>query len=100
LLHPADALQNLREISRLNNAARLCITTPNAFSITGFFAAAEGNELVHPEHYYYFSPTTLSKLLVDTGFSMVDLRLYSSRELLNSPGITHHGLIAICEPRI
>ena len=99
LLHPADALANLRKICSLNKGAKLCITTPNAFSITGFFAALEGNEVVHPEHYYYFSPSTLKKLLNDTGLSLLELKLYSSANLLQSPGLTHHGLIAICQPR-
>lgn len=97
LLAPARALTNLKRVCCLNEGAKLCITVPNAFSILGFYTAIDGIELVHPGHYYYFSPFTLRKLLNDIGFSKVDLQLYSSADLVRSPGITKHGVIAICD---
>jgi 2-polyprenyl-3-methyl-5-hydroxy-6-metoxy-1,4-benzoquinol methylase len=96
LLHPALALGNLREICRLNGGAKLCITTPNAYSVMAFFVSVTGDELVHPDHYFYFSPATLRKLVQDTGFKMEDLQLYASPGFLTSPGLTKHGLIALC----
>lgn len=98
LLRPADAMANLRRICQLNPGARLCVTTPNAYSVMGFFTALSGNELVHPDHYFYFSPATLTKLLRDTGFTDIELSLYTSQALRGSPGITKHGLIALCSP--
>lgn len=98
LLRPADAMASLRKICQLNPGARLCVTTPNAYSVIGFFTALSGNELVHPDHYFYFSPATLAKLLRDTGFTNIELRLYTSQALLGSPGLTKHGLIAMCSP--
>jgi hypothetical protein len=96
LANPGLALANLKQICKLNAGARLCITTPNAFSIAGLMAALRNYELVHPEHYYYFSPTTLRKLLLDTGFLNIELMLYASSNLINSPGLSKHGLIALC----
>jgi hypothetical protein len=98
LLRPAEAMANLRQICLRNPGSRLCVTTPNAYSVMGFFAALSGDELVHPDHYFYFSPTLLKKLLTDTGFAQIELRLYSGPELLGSPGLTKHGLIAVCAP--
>ncbi len=96
LLHPGLAMENLRQICLLNKGAQLCITTPNAYSVMAFFTAVGGDELVHPDHYFYFSPSTLRKLVRDTGMQMTDLQLYASESLLNSPGLTKHGLIALC----
>lgn len=96
LLHPATAMANLRQICRLNPGSQLCITTPNAYSVMAFFTAVAGDELVHPDHYFYFSPTTLRKLVRDTGFQMTELWLYSDERLMGSPGITKHGLVALC----
>jgi len=97
LLHPGAAMANLREICRRNPGSKLCITTPNAFSLLAFFTAVGGNELVHPDHYYYFSPMTLRKMVLDTGFKLDEMRLYAEpAHFITSPGITKHGLIALC----
>lgn len=97
LLYPTQALQNLKNLCILNNNAKVLITVPNAFSMYGFYAAMNGIEIVHPNHYFYFSPITLKKLLNDTGFTNIRLLLYNSPSL-NSKGITQNGLIAICSP--
>jgi 2-polyprenyl-3-methyl-5-hydroxy-6-metoxy-1,4-benzoquinol methylase len=97
LLYPAAAMANLLRICQLNPRARLCITVPNAYSAMAFFTALCGDELVHPDHYYYFSPMTLGKLIRDTGFMLGELYQYGDRMTLGSPGITKHGLIALCE---
>jgi 2-polyprenyl-3-methyl-5-hydroxy-6-metoxy-1,4-benzoquinol methylase len=98
LANPGLALANLRRICELNPQSQLCITTPNAFSVACFLSAIRDFELVHPDHYYYFSPTTLRKLLLDSGFRNIDLSFYAhSNYLKNSPGLTKHGLIALCD---
>lgn len=96
LANPGMALGNLRQICKLNAGARLCITTPNAFSVACFLSAIRDYELVHPDHYYYFSPMTLRKLVADSGFSNIELFLYTSPKLFNSPGLSKHGVIALC----
>jgi len=95
LINPGIALMNLHRISLANNRAQVCITVPNAFSRTGYAAALRGVELVHPDHYYYFSPITLQKILSDSGF--INIKIYFYNHFAgDSPGITHHGLIALC----
>jgi 2-polyprenyl-3-methyl-5-hydroxy-6-metoxy-1,4-benzoquinol methylase len=96
LINPGLALANLRQLCQLNPGAKLCITTPNAFSVAAFLSAIRDYELVHPDHYFYFSPTTLRKLLTDSGFSNIELLLYSGGYLFKSPGLSKHGVIALC----
>jgi len=95
LLNPGIALNNLRNLCEINSA-KLIITTPNAFNSAGFVAALIGNEVVHPEHYYYYSPVTLKRLLSDCGFKDIDISFYSGANTASSPGITFPGLIAEC----
>jgi SAM-dependent methyltransferase len=97
LANPGLALGNLRQICKLNGGAKLCITTPNAFSVAAIMAAVRDYELVHPEHYYYFSPCTLRRLLTDSGFSNIELGFYSGYQRLNPPGLSKNGVIAVCD---
>jgi hypothetical protein len=96
LLNPGIALTNLLTMSRLNGNCEVCITTPNALYVGSFLPALFGREIVHPEHYYYYSPQTLSRLLADTGFADIRLAFYSDRNTLATPGLTKAGLIALC----
>lgn len=95
LLDVGSALKNLYHICEVNNA-KLCITVPNAFFIMGFCAAISGREIVHPNHYYYFSPSTLFKLLSDTGFKNIQIDFYISSDMKNMPGLVKNGIIATC----
>jgi hypothetical protein len=68
LRNPGLALGRLRALSANNPGCVLLTTVPNAFSTVGFVAASRGFELVHPEHYAYYSPVTLRNLLAAHGF--------------------------------
>lgn len=97
LPNPGMALVHLGNILDVNPGSLLVITVPNAFSKEHFAAAASSVEMVHPDHYYYFSPITLKKLLKDSGFVNVEIGLYSHTEnIQNSIGITSNGIIAVC----
>lgn len=93
---PVQALRCLRRLCDNNKETTLCVTVPNAYYAGVFLRALEGDEIVHPEHYYYFSPATLRKLLSDAGFAIVDLALYASKDSSTLPGITKNGVIALC----
>jgi hypothetical protein len=97
LANPGLALANLKQICQLNPGSRLCITTPNAFSVAGLMAAVRDYELVHPDHYYYFSPCTLRKLLTDSGFSNIELSFYTGYRRLVPPGLSQNGVMALCD---
>lgn len=91
---PLRALRNLNRVCLANERSVLCVTVPNAMSAVGFYAALRGYEMVHPDHFCYFSPNTLSRLLVSAGFRNIDMSLYTGS--VRSPGITQHGVIALC----
>lgn len=97
LPNPSRALENLKRILQLNPKSSLLVTVPNAYSKEHFAAAANGIESVHPDHYYYFSPVTLKKIITDAGFSSVEIYLYSHKAIhLKAPGITNNGVMALC----
>lgn len=55
----------------------IVITTPNALSIKTLFFPLVGTEVVHPDHNFYYSPTTLTTLLTKHGFGVTEVALYS-----------------------
>lgn len=96
LKNPGIGADNLRRICEVNEGCTLCVTVPNAFAMLGIIAVLNGTELVHPEHYAYYSPITLRNLLRDHGFTTVDIKLYATDPaLLDSPGVTASGVIAL-----
>jgi len=57
--------------SLMQPCTKLLITTPSAFSLKRFVAWSLGNkEHVHPDHCYYFSPSTLTQLLNRSGLKL------------------------------
>lgn len=96
--NPGQALEHLRQVCLKSAGAKLCVTVPNAYYAGSFLRALDGDEIVHPEHYYYFSPATLRKLLCDAGFTVLEMALYGSRDSSVLPGITKNGVIAVCQP--
>jgi hypothetical protein len=95
--NPLAVLNNLNKILQCNPNSKLILTVPNSFSILGFFYAMQGYENVHPDHYFYFSPYTIERILRDTGFQILEMYLYSSEDFKESPGITKHGVIVVCQ---
>lgn len=97
--NPALALENLRRVCLATNA-KLVITVPNAFALTGVVEAAAGSEIVHPDHFFYFSPATLSRLVTCCGFVVDDILLYCQRSEDEHPGLTAAGVICVCKPTL
>jgi hypothetical protein len=97
LKNPGNGLAHLHTICAANPASKLVVTVPNAFSVLFFGAAVNGHEIVHPDHYYWFSPVTLKKLLVTYGFREIEIRIgVSNNNMISTPGITGTSVIAIC----
>lgn len=61
-----------------SNHTLVVLTTPNALSIKTLFFPLARTEAVHPDHNFYYSPTTLRTLLGKYGFRVTDIGLYSS----------------------
>jgi len=74
----AEVLEHLSNPGRFLDGAHtvlkpggvLIITAPNAFWSHGIAFSALRMESVHPDHNYYFSPTTLKTLLGKHGFAV------------------------------
>jgi 2-polyprenyl-3-methyl-5-hydroxy-6-metoxy-1,4-benzoquinol methylase len=57
----------------MRTSTKLLITTPSAFSVKRFISfALAGAEHVHPDHCYYFSPSTLKQMLGRSRLKMND----------------------------
>ncbi|MCX6175442.1 MAG: methyltransferase domain-containing protein [Ignavibacteriales bacterium] len=70
------ALQKIYEfIRKTNPQTKLIITTLNVHNFIFRFTDAFLNiERVHPDHYYYFSHHTLTKLITDNGYIITDFK--------------------------
>lgn len=90
---PGKACKRLYEIAQLNNA-RVIITVPNAFNNLCFNYALQGVEFIHPDHFHYYSPLTLTNLLKYAGFKNIDISFYTADLTKPEEGITKFGIIA------
>ena len=72
------ALDSIALLMRSNT--ELLITTPSAFSLKRFAAWSLGNtEHVHPDHCYYFSPSTLQQILSRSGLKVEEYGFFMWR---------------------
>jgi glycosyltransferase involved in cell wall biosynthesis/2-polyprenyl-3-methyl-5-hydroxy-6-metoxy-1,4-benzoquinol methylase len=70
------ALDNIRSSGFRGD---ILISTPNAYSYRAIHAIGQKVELIHPDHNYWFSPTTLRVLLDKHGFEISRLVMYYNR---------------------
>lgn len=61
----------------------IVITVPNAFRSENFIGAIKNREVINSDHRYWFTPFTLSKVLVLAGFKKPELSLVSSMPITN-----------------
>lgn len=100
--NPGLALGNLRASGFDGD---ILITTPNAFSRAVAIGIEQGVEIVHEDHNFWFSPTTLKSLLNKYGFQIKEMLLYfwptddpigrELREILPTKPYLAEGIIAI-----
>lgn len=69
--HVGDVVAFLRSMRRYRFKT-LIVVTPNLFRARNFLSSGE---LINTDHRYWFSPYTLSKVLVDAGFTPVGVEL-------------------------
>jgi 2-polyprenyl-3-methyl-5-hydroxy-6-metoxy-1,4-benzoquinol methylase len=66
--------------SLMGSATILLITTPSAFSLKRSVVWSLGNtEHVHPDHCYYFSPSTLHQILLRSGLKVEEYGFFMWR---------------------
>lgn len=96
LKNPQIALKKLKQIGEFSGAT-IIITVPNVFAPLGIIEAVANKELIHPDHYYYFSPFTLKKLLESAGFNEIEILLTGNNISRLFPGILKPGIMAIAK---
>jgi 2-polyprenyl-3-methyl-5-hydroxy-6-metoxy-1,4-benzoquinol methylase len=72
--HVGDVVTFLKSMRRYR-FKKLVIATPNAFRLRNVFSSGE---LINTDHRYWFTPYTLSKVLVDSGYTPQLLELCHS----------------------
>lgn len=71
---PVDFLRTLRQRPGLQNA-KCIVTVPNAFYYKNFKNALKQIENINSDHRYWFTPYTLSKVLVMAGWQVEEIQL-------------------------
>ncbi|BCS88042.1 methyltransferase domain-containing protein [Pseudodesulfovibrio sediminis] len=75
---PVSFMRTLRGRPGLENA-KCIITVPNAFHYKNFKKALKQYEDINSDHRYWFTPYTLSKVLVMAGWEVEDVQLTQDR---------------------
>lgn len=76
LSNPGLFLDAIRPLLK-KPSSRLVLTTINAYSAYRFvYALLTGGEMVHPEHVYYFSFSTIKRLLSQHGYEIENFAFY------------------------
>jgi len=89
--NPVDFLDRLRRRPGLENA-KCIITVPNAFHYKNFKKALKHFEDINSDHRYWFTPYTLSKVLVMAGWEVEDIQLTQDRAFGFFPPIPYYLL--------
>src|SRR5439155_18644754 len=76
LSNPGRFLENIKRVLTTSNAT-LLLTTVNAYCAYRYaYCVLTRRESVHPEHVYYFSKSTLTRLLTVHGYEIVEFAFY------------------------
>src|SRR5207245_1099000 len=74
LENPGRFLRSVQMLMR--PGTELIVTTINAYCFFRFIYYLLGNEMVHEDHNYYFSPKVLRKLITRCGLDVVEFKHY------------------------
>ncbi|KPL24179.1 MAG: hypothetical protein AMJ75_04295 [Phycisphaerae bacterium SM1_79] len=80
LPNPGLCLENIAGV--MDRQSILLVTVPNAFSLRNFFLVLLRNrERIRADHNYYFSYTTIKRLLTSSGFMIVNILACSDLQI-------------------
>jgi len=69
--NPVAFLKAIKE--KLTNVDKIVLTTPNALRLNNFMFALKNIECVNTDHRFWFTPFTLSKIVIDAGFEIENI---------------------------
>lgn len=75
--------------------SRLVLTTPNAYRLQNFLTPFSGNELIHPDHTAWHSPSTVRVLLERSGWRVDRIGYYQNPRGARGAGPVALGLNAL-----
>lgn len=70
--NPVNFLETINKKFK-NNATKIIVTVPNAFSIHNNYYIKKGIENINTDHRYWFTPFTLMKVLTKSGYQVEEL---------------------------
>lgn len=70
--NPVSFLQAIRK-RFMHNTESIILTTPNAFRWNNFINAFKHVEVINTDHRFWFTPFTLSKIVIDSGYTIKNL---------------------------
>lgn len=70
--NPVAFLKNLHDKFK-NNTDRIIITAPNVYNLSNAKRIRKNLEVINTDHRYWFSPYTLTKVIMESGFSDCEL---------------------------
>jgi len=84
--NPVNFLMAIKENFK-GNVGKIILTTPNAFRWNNFMNSFKNKEVINTDHRFWFTPYTLSKIVSDAGYKIIDLKYvehgrFSRREII------------------
>ncbi|MHB0993296.1 MAG: methyltransferase domain-containing protein [Sulfurovum sp.] len=72
--NPVAFLKAIKE--KLTNVDKIVLTTPNALRLNNFTFALKNIECINTDHRFWFTPFTLSRIVIDAGFEIENIGFY------------------------
>lgn len=86
-------LRRLRELFP-QKKIRILLSVPNMFSLDNIYNLMRAKEVINSDHYYWFSPYTISRILLKNNFEINDI-LFLQREKLAKKNFFKKTIIKI-----
>ncbi|MFH0893483.1 MAG: methyltransferase domain-containing protein [Bacteroidota bacterium] len=89
--NPVHFLSSIRKNYK-GKIDRIIVSVPNAFKISNFKRVRKNAEEINTDHRYWFTPFTLAKILVDSGYKPEKLLMELNGKVRNR-GIIHRMIL-------
>jgi len=77
---PVEFLQAIRERFK-NNTEKIILTTPNGLRWNNFINSFKSIEVINTDHRFWFTPFTLSKIVIDAGYKINNIGYFEHGKL-------------------
>lgn len=78
--NPVEFLQAIRERFK-NNTEKIILTTPNGLRWNNFINSFKSIEVINTDHRFWFTPFTLSKIVIDAGYKINNIGYFEHGKL-------------------